>query len=379
MEGICYMNNVRHYIEKIRQGESYFSFERKLYIIAYMLSAIHFVLCVIFALIPVIPLSIINGCLSVFFITIIRNLIKQHKYAIVFFITLLEVLVISFFETFCLGLASGFVLYSISIISAIFYFSFVIDKFKRKDIIPLSLSLFCVATYCISYLLMQVIEPVFIIEGSNWPHILHLFNTVMTFAILIFFSFLFIWEIQASQGKLASQNEQLHEMAHKDPLTHLMNRRNMDQILRQRMEQLKNTGKRFSLILGDIDDFKKVNDTYGHDAGDYVLVTVSEIITNSVRDGDAVCRWGGEEILILVHDPLNSAANAAERIRKNIAEYPFHYEGQDLRVTMTFGVCESIPGYRVEDLVQQADDHLYTGKKSGKNIVVFQTSSNAAT
>lgn len=373
------MKNFRHYIESIRQGESYFSFERKSIIIAYMLAAIHFISCVIFALIPLITLSVINGCLAVFYVTIIRNLIKQHKYMTALYISLLEVLVISFFETFCLGLDSGFILYNISMISAIFYFTFVMDDFKKKDFIPLVFSLFCVASYCISYLLMQIMEPVYVIEGTYWTHILHIFNILVTFTVLIFFSFLFIWEIKASQGKLASQNEQLHELAHRDPLTRLMNRRNMNQILQQSMEQLKKTGSRFSLILGDIDDFKKVNDTYGHDAGDYILVTVSQIISNSVRESDAVCRWGGEEILILVHDPLDPAANAAERIRKNIAEYPFHYDGQDIRITMTFGVSESIPGYRVEDLVQQADEHLYTGKKNGKNIVVFQTFTNTIT
>lgn len=373
------MNNFRHYIDSIRQGESYFSFERKANIIAYMLAAMHFIVCVIFALIPLITLSAINGCFGVFYVTIVRNLIKQHKYTAALYISLLEVLVINFFETFCLGPSFGFILYNISLISAIFYFAFVIDRFKKKEIIPLAFSLFCAASYCISYFLMQVMEPVYLLEESRWAHILHIFNALATFAFLIFFSFLFIWEIKANQGKLASQNEQLHEMAHKDPLTHLMNRRYMNQILQQKMEQLKSTGKRFSLILGDIDDFKKVNDTYGHDAGDYVLVTVSEIISSSVREGDAVCRWGGEEILILVHDPLNSAANAAERIRKNIAEHPFNYEGQDIKVTMTFGVCESIPGYRIEDLVQRADEHLYTGKKSGKNIVVFQTSANTNT
>lgn len=370
------MNNFRHYIDSIRQGESYFSFERKSNIIAYMLAAIHFITCIIFALIPLITLAVINGCLGVFYVIIIRNLIKQHKYTASLYISLLEVLVISFFETFCLGITSGFILYSISMISAIFYFTFVMDHFKKKDIIPLIFSLFCVASYCVSYWLMQVVEPVYSLEGTRWPNILHIFNALVTFAFLIIFSFLFIWEIKSSQGKLDSQNKQLHEMAHKDPLTHLMNRRNMNQILQQEMTQLKSTGRRFSLILGDIDDFKKVNDTYGHDAGDYVLVTVSEIISNSVRECDAVCRWGGEEILILVHDPLNSAANAAERIRKNIAEHPFNYEGQDIKVTMTFGVCESIPGYRIEDLVQRADEHLYTGKKSGKNIVVFHTSAN---
>lgn len=370
------MSNLRHYINSIRQGESYFTFERQTIIITYMLAAIHFMTCVIFALIPLFTLSIINGCLGIFYVTIIRNLVKQHKYTVALYISLAEVLVISFFETFSLGPASGFILYNISVISAIFYFTFVMEDFKKKDYIPLIFSLFCVANYCISYLLMQIMEPVYILKETYWTHVLHIFNILMTFSVLVLFCLLFTWKIKASHGKLTLQNEQLNELAHKDPLTRLMNRRNMNQILQQQMNLLKETGQRFSLILGDIDDFKKVNDTYGHDAGDYVLVTVSQIITNSVRKDEAVCRWGGEEILILVHAPLEPAANTAERIRKNIAEYPFHYEGKDIPLTMTFGVSESIPGYRVEELVQQADEHLYTGKKSGKNIVVFQTSLN---
>lgn len=370
------MSNLKHYINSIRQGESYFTFERQTIIITYMLAAIHFMTCVIFALIPLFTLTIINGCLGIFYVTIIRNLVKQHKYTVALYISLAEVLIISFFETFCLGPASGFTLYNISMISAIFYFTFVMDNFKKKDYIPLIFSLLCVASYCVSYLLMQIMDPVYILKEAYWTHVLHIFNVLMTFSVLVLFCLLFTWKIKANHGKLALQNEQLNELAHKDPLTRLMNRRNMDQILQQQMELLKETGQRFSLILGDIDDFKKVNDTYGHDAGDYVLVTVSQIITNSVRKDEAVCRWGGEEILILVHAPLEPAANTAERIRKNIAEYPFHYEGRDIPLTMTFGVSESIPGYRVEELVQQADEHLYTGKKSGKNIVVFQISSN---
>lgn len=365
------MNNLRHYIESIRQGSSYFSLERKFNIIAFLLAGIHFIVGIFFAIIPILPLSIINFCLAVFYVTIIRELIKKHKNKLAFFITIIAVTVISFFESFCIGTSSGFILYNISMISAIFYFTFVIDSFHKKDSIPFIISIFCLVSYIITYLLMLFMEPVYDISQTAWPHILHLFNSLMVFFMLIVFSFLFVWEIKANQGKLASQNEQLHEMAHRDPLTQLMNRRSMNLILQQRMDLMKRTGQRFSLILGDIDDFKKVNDTYGHDAGDYVLVTVSDIISRNVREGDAVCRWGGEEILILIHDPLETAANAAERIRKEIADASYVYEGKRIKVTMTFGVSESIPGYRIEDLVQQADEHLYTGKKSGKNIVVF--------
>lgn len=144
----------------------------------------------------------------------------------------------------------------------------------------------------------------------------------------------------------------------------------MTEHLQKSMEILKKTGKRFSIILCDIDDFKKVNDTYGHDAGDLVLKTVADIISQGVRDGDKVCRWGGEEVLILINDPVETASTAAERIRKRIEENVTTYEGEPIRITMTFGVTESIPGFRIEHLIQQADDKLYEGKKSGKNTVV---------
>ena len=144
----------------------------------------------------------------------------------------------------------------------------------------------------------------------------------------------------------------------------------MDQMIALRMQELKTTGRRFTMILGDIDDFKRVNDTYGHDAGDLVLVSVANTIQNTVRSNDAVCRWGGEEILILVDDDLDSASLAAERIRKSIEQMEVAFEGKKIKVTMTFGIAESIPGYKIEHLIQQADDKLYYGKKHGKNQVV---------
>ena len=366
------MSNLSHYLNSIRQGESYFSIERKFDIIAYMLAAIHIIVGIIFAFIPILPLALINGFIALFYILIVRNFIKQQKITLSFMICIIEVLVMSFFESFCVGFSAGFSLYNISMISAAFYFAYVIKIVKRHDVLALAISSLAAINYLSNYLLMQVMEPVYEIESPLWIHLFYVVNVLISLFVLIVFCLLFTWEIQASHGKLEFQNEQLHEMATKDPLTHLINRRSMNQHLQQSMETLKKTGQRFSLILGDIDDFKKVNDTYGHDAGDYVLVSVADIITQSVRDKDAVCRWGGEEILILVHDPLSMAVNVAERIRKNIEEADLKHEGQPIKVTMTFGISESIPGYRMEQLVQQADEHLYQGKKSGKNVVIYK-------
>ena len=189
-------------------------------------------------------------------------------------------------------------------------------------------------------------------------------------AIMVAFSFLFVWELMSKQRILQQQNDQLDELAHKDPLTHLLNRRSMNELIETHMDNLKKTGKRFTIVLGDIDNFKSVNDTYGHEAGDMVLVAVSEIISRNVGPSDLVSRWGGEEILILLSDPLEAATLTTDRIRKRIDENIVSHEGQDIHVSMTFGAAESIPGFRIEHLIQQADDKLYYGKKHGKNQVV---------
>ena len=236
--------------------------------------------------------------------------------------------------------------------------------------IAFMLSIIFLLCYVMNYVMMMFFSPIHELSIS-WTRTFHIVNNVVTFLIVICYNLLFVWEMKVRNNLLSTQNEQLDEMAHKDPLTHLLNRRSMSGYLQRSMDVLRTNGKRFSLILGDIDDFKHINDTYGHDAGDLVLVTVSQILTESIRDGDVVCRWGGEEILILINDPVETASMAAERIRKRIESSVTTFEGQPIKITMTFGISESIPGYRIEQLIQQADDKLYKGKKSGKNCVVI--------
>ena len=144
----------------------------------------------------------------------------------------------------------------------------------------------------------------------------------------------------------------------------------MDKDLSAAVELFKSHGQIFSVIIGDIDDFKKVNDTYGHNIGDEVLVTVADIITSNVPDNASVCRWGGEEILILIQDNLNGALPIAEKIRAEIAASSTIVEQGALKITMTFGVAEYTPGLTITKLISLADDNLYRGKNEGKNRVI---------
>ena len=364
------MGNIKHYIHGISSGSEFFTLEKKLKFACSVLTLFHVVLSLTMFFSGVTILCAYNVVSVLFYGVIIHNLIAKNNLGTAVIITICEVTLCSFISTLCIGFDSGFSLYNIAMIAGIFYTSFVVDTFKKKEVIPLASTLFFAACHILNYVLSLFMQPLYSVKSESWIHFFYIFNSIVSFSMMIIFSILLLWELKVSNSKLSSQNEQLDEMAHRDPLTQLYNRRSMNQFLDSSMEKLKKNGKRFSLILGDIDDFKKVNDTYGHDAGDIVLTRIAQIISSNVRDNDYVCRWGGEEILILINDPVETAAMAAERIRKTIEDASIIAEGQSLKITMTFGISESIPGYKLEQLIQQADDKLYQGKQAGKNRVV---------
>jgi diguanylate cyclase (GGDEF)-like protein len=121
----------------------------------------------------------------------------------------------------------------------------------------------------------------------------------------------------------------------------------------------------------DIDDFKKVNDTYGHDCGDEVLKYVAHTISTGVKKNDYVFRWGGEEILVLLATDYQTAMRVADRIRKDISETPVQYRGQiSVPVTITIGLSPYVAGVTIQQMMEDADAKLYYGKRHGKNRVV---------
>ena len=123
--------------------------------------------------------------------------------------------------------------------------------------------------------------------------------------------------------------------------------------------------------MGDIDYFKKVNDTYGHNAGDAVLTHVAEALKASVGLDDETVRWGGEEfILLLCGKDREQAREVAEEIRQKMMQEICHYEDREIRVTMSFGVEEIDTSLSVEENVRRADEKLYEAKKTGRNKVV---------
>ena len=177
----------------------------------------------------------------------------------------------------------------------------------------------------------------------------------------------------ASSVSNAMQHSRIQEFAMKDGLTKLYNHRYFYERLVHEWERGQRYSEILSIILIDIDYFKKINDTYGHLSGDMVLRQLSDLITRHVRTVDIVARYGGEEfVAILPQTKKEAAVQVAERIRKDVEGTSFSGEKGDIRLTISAGVEDTTAGYvqKPEDVVRFADEKLYKAKKAGRNKVV---------
>lgn len=201
-------------------------------------------------------------------------------------------------------------------------------------------------------------------------------STSNMFLLLVFIilGYVLVFAGISSAAKIISLQYNLEKMewaSKTDSLTGLYNRRYIIERIDNESISYKRSKKKFSLIIADIDFFKRINDTFGHDCGDRVLKVVSKSLKDAVREQDFVSRWGGEEFLILLPETeIEGAFILADRIRKIIEEQIFEYNGVQVPITMTFGVTVNVNYERIEDTIIKADNALYEGKSGGRNCVI---------
>lgn len=159
-----------------------------------------------------------------------------------------------------------------------------------------------------------------------------------------------------------NQSRKLFDLSAQDHLTKTFNRRKIDRSFKTNI-----FSKRISVLLIDFDDFKKVNDNYGHHIGDEVLSTSIELINTQIRKDDYVVRWGGEEFVVILHEcDLDQAYNIAESLRKQIAENHFTFN-ENIKITVSIGVAYKEEKESIYETINRADKALYKAKDNGKN------------
>jgi diguanylate cyclase (GGDEF)-like protein len=177
-------------------------------------------------------------------------------------------------------------------------------------------------------------------------------------------------ELQALHDKVHEQAAQLKELSIRDGLTALYNRRHFDEQGASALAQAQRYDQPLSVMIGDIDFFKRINDNFSHAVGDEVLRQVAKILQNNTRDSDIVARYGGEEfVMALPQTSLPHAVALSEKLRILIEAHSWHDIDPELRVTMSMGLCADTQIGSFEKMVAAADEKLYQAKNSGRNRV----------
>lgn len=258
----------------------------------------------------------------------------------------------------CMGTRPAFQLFAIGMLPCISYNGYLHKRVLKRELplIPsIVIHVLCYAGVC---MYARYNEPLYDYPQSA-VDILVVFNSIATFSIVILYMWLF-------HNVAIKSEEKLENMAMIDNLTGLYNRH----YLLASMEHMENKADEDCwLAILDIDDFKKVNDTYGHNCGDYILGQVS-VITRKICTDQVVCRWGGEEFIIL-SAKKGCKTDILETLRKSISEEEFRFEGNVIKITVTIGAARYDSSLTNDGWISAADSNLYFGKTHGKNRVVI--------
>lgn len=228
----------------------------------------------------------------------------------------------------------------------------------------------------IFYISIFIITLLFILFSGNESLLYTSYS--LTFKVRLLLTFLVVtllagayeYSRKVTFEQIEKLSEELKVFSQRDYLTKVYNRRGMHNALICCNDLHKKQNKAFSLLLCDIDFFKQVNDTYGHDVGDDILKRVALEIHNTIREEDIIARWGGEEFLILLPQcGLRDAYNIAEKIRKKIESISFEHISEDLRITVSIGLSQHVKEKSVSQTIQEADKQMYQAKEDGRNIV----------
>ncbi len=283
-------------------------------------------------------------------------ILKKH-YLIATVIIYSVILAMMIVGVVSLGTAPAFQIYGLGMMACISYNSYLHRRVLKKQLPMYIMMALHVACYFGVYFYGRSHEPLYHIPRLAEDALI-IFNSLASFCIVILYvSFYYHVAI--------SSEEKLEKMAMMDNLTGLYNRYYLLMVLDGLEKESVEEGW---LAIMDIDDFKKVNDTYGHNCGDYVLRRIAQLARETCKDC-TVCRWGGEEFIIL-STKKGRDTGILETLRQGIEEAVFSYEGKELKITVTIGAAGHEKAIKNEWWISLADEKLYRGKKQGKNRVV---------
>lgn len=301
------------------------------------------------------------GIVFMFFLAIFSKTKKNHFLWI--FILMLSLEIQVFFGILFTGWEMGFQYYYLGSMIFSVFMSFSIEtrhlSHKQKF-----LGISSIVLFFASWFITRHIKPLYDIPATINERISFM-NYIFLFSGLAFLSNMYRSNAFKSAYAIKS-------LALTDDLTKLYNRRGIRNDFDMAKHKWKNESIPYAVAIIDIDDFKKINDTYGHDCGDVVLRAIGKILKGIEDKNTVTCRWGGEEFLIVRHNAIyrDKIGDITNKVAREISSLDFKF-GKDLvKITITGGCACTTPDTTLQDVIKKADDNLYHGKQTGKNKIV---------
>lgn len=368
------------------------------YILCYAAGFMHLTFLITFTIFRLYMMAVID-VVSVLIYVVMGTYTMKHNiegraigWIIVFFT---EVILHAVIVTAIQGTEVFFFLYPLMAFPLYGYYLFVYcdrDTFIKAAV---SFGMITLFVLMITFVMVETVGSLYAVTGMHELSrseiiVLRGINVTFTLIMVVAFVLFFYIEVTSLLDKLRSTNEKLNYIATHDALTGLSNRHS----LWKYFEELEESGESYCIVMGDLDDFKKINDTYGHDCGDVVLKSVASIIIDNTKDDELACRWGGEEMLIVMRGSHEDCYSRISGIRSKICALDITSENRPVKVTMTFGFADSSEEdaaleelsadvsseggintktphrIAIDSLISMVDKRLYVGKRSGKNVIV---------
>ena len=330
------------------------------YVVAASFLLVHVAMFFLFRYFEVMPMMYFNIFSMTFYACM---MVCIHKEWLRLFVvgTYFEVVAHMVAAVCCVGWDSGFQVTLVGM-NVLAFFSEYMGKSMDSEMPALPLGIVALCAYLSSFMISSFYGSPYSLphEVEFWLQIVW---GIVTFGINGLYLQIFVLLTFNSERDLTS-------LAAHDTLTGLPNRNYMTKRLAE-LAIHESTSMQSWIAIADIDDFKRINDAYGHNCGDYVLKTVAAILSEEKSDA-VVCRWGGEEFLLLGTTGEDYATSCAQldRIRKTVEGYKFWYGENKMSITITIGVAPFDPDLSTNEWINKADGRLYEGKRSGKNCVV---------
>lgn len=291
---------------------------------------------------------------SVLFYVWMLKLTRQHRFKLVVLMTHIEVSLFVILSIVMLGWFSGFAMLLIAMASLVYFCPFENTK------IPYMISLCEVAVYILLKYLMDTCITTISLQDAQFLQWMYLLNSLACFSIILYGAYVTNISTHLREKELCDENESLHAIAYYDQLTGCWTRWRMYEGIKEGLIHPT------YVVMGDVDDFKKINDRYGHMCGDEVLLKIAGIMKEALFQTTGIVRWGGEEFILLFEEEDETDVSfQMEVIRKQIEAHEFVFQNVGFHVTMTFGICE-VAG-DINDAIHGADGRMYKGKRAGKN------------